>query len=281
MLRSFLIVLSTLLLAVSGAVAGTLDRIKESGVMKIAYRTDAPPFSYKNAAGELEGYTIALCQGVAVHIEKQLKLKKLSLEFVPVTAENRFNMIRDGKADLLCGATTATLSRREVVDFSLPTFVDGASVLMRKGGPQTFGDLEGRKIGVRAGTTTEEALRNTVKDLSMTVQTVAVKDHKDGVAKLLSNDISAYFADRAILVYLAAGSGAAEKLFLSDQQLTYEPYALGMSKGDGDFRLAVDRALSRIYRSGGIGTLFKEVFGDNAQPTPELLALYRISALPN
>jgi len=77
------------------------------------------------------------------------------------------------------------------------------------------------------------------------------------------------------------GSGAADKLFLSNQQLTYEPYALGLPKGDGDFRLAVDRALSRIYRSGGIGTLFKETFGANAQPTAELKALYRISALPN
>jgi len=281
MLRSFFIAIAALLLVVSGAAAGTLDRIKDTGVMKIGYRTDAPPFSYKNSAGELAGYTVALCQGVAAHIEKQLKLKKLSLEYVPVTAENRFKMIEDGKADLLCGATTATLSRREIVDFSLPTFVDGASILMRKGGPQTFGDLEGRKIGVRAGTTTEDALRNTVKDLSMTVQTVAVKDHKDGVAKLLSNDISAYFADRAILVYLTVGSGAADKLFLSNQQLTYEPYALGLPKGDGDFRLAVDRALSRIYRSGGIGTLFKETFGANAQPTAELKALYRISALPN
>ncbi len=281
MFRSFFIAIAALLLVVSSAAAGTLDRIKDTGVMKIGYRTDAPPFSYKNSAGELAGYTVALCQGVAAHIEKQLKLKKLSLEYVPVTAENRFKMIEDGKADLLCGATTATLSRREIVDFSLPTFVDGASILMRKGGPQTFGDLEGRKIGVRAGTTTEDALRNTVKDLSMTVQTVAVKDHKDGVAKLLSNDISAYFADRAILVYLTVGSGEADKLFLSNQQLTYEPYALGLPKGDGAFRLAVDRALSRIYRSGGIGALFKKTFGDNAQPTAELKALYRISALPN
>ncbi len=281
MLRTAFTALAALVLMISSVSAGALDRIKETGVIKIGYRTDAPPFSYKTSSGELAGYSIALCQAVAVQIEQQHKLKKLSLEYVPVTAENRFKMIQDGKADLLCGATTATLSRRETVDFSLPTFIDGASVLMRAGGPQTFGDLEGRKIGVRAGTTTEDALRNTVKDLSMTVETVAVQDHKDGVAKLLNNDITAYFADRAILVYLMAGSGAADRLFLSDQQLTYEPYALALPKGDGDFRLAVDRALSRIYRSSGIGALFAKTFGANAQPTAELRALYRISALPN
>ena len=78
MLRSFFIAAAAFLLVTSSAAAGTLDRIKNTGVMKIAYRTDAPPFSYTNSANELAGYTIALCQGVAAHIEKQLKLKLLT-----------------------------------------------------------------------------------------------------------------------------------------------------------------------------------------------------------
>jgi polar amino acid transport system substrate-binding protein/glutamate/aspartate transport system substrate-binding protein len=116
--------------------------------------------------------------------------------------------------------------------------------------------------------------------MSVTVETVAVKDHKDGVAKLLGDEISAYFADRAILFFLMAGSGAADKLFLAEETFTYEPYALALKKGDSAFRLEVDRALSHIYRSGAIITIFTSTFGANAQPTAELRALYRISALP-
>jgi polar amino acid transport system substrate-binding protein/glutamate/aspartate transport system substrate-binding protein len=217
---------------------------------------------------------------VASRIKQQLKREKLSVDYVPVTAENRFQAVKDGKIDLLCGATTATLARREIVDFSLPVFIDGASVLLREDGPENFGDLDGQKVGVRAGTTTEEVLRNTVADLAINVDTIAVKDHKDGVAKLLKGDIAAYFADRAILYFLMQGSGAADKLFLSDQQFTYEPYALALQKGDSEFRLAVDRALSRIYRSGEISTVFTAAFGPGAEPTDELSALYRISALP-
>jgi len=281
MYRIVLIAIASLVLMAGSAAAGTLDRIRDTGTFKISFRTDAPPFSYQGSGDTAPaGYTIALCSAVADRIREQLKLDKMELEFVPVTAENRFQNIKDGKADLLCGATTATLTRREAVDFSLPVFVDGASVLLRADGPQTFGDLEGRKVGVRAGTTTEEALGNTVKELSIVVETIAVKDHKDGLAKLLNNEISAYFADRAILFFLMAGSGAAEKLFLSEQQFTYEPYALALQKGDGDFRLAVDRALSRIYRSPAIAEVFRSTFGENVEPTAELRALYRISALP-
>lgn len=280
MIRAAIIATVLLVSSTWNAGAATLDRISDTGVIKIGYRNDAPPFSYKSSVGEPAGYTVALCRAVAGQIKEQLKLEKFSIEYVAVSAEDRFKAVQDGKIDLLCGATTATLARRELVDFSLPTFVDGASVLLRATGPQTFGDLEGRKVGVRAGTTTEQALASTVKELKILVETVAVKDHKDGLAKLLNDEISAYFADRAILFFLMAGSGAPEKLFLSEQQFTYEPYALALQKGDDDFRLAVDRALSRLYRSGAIATVFTSTFGAGAEPTGELRALYRISGLP-
>lgn len=280
MLRFAVFVAAALCLATTAAPAGTLDRIGDKGVLKIGYRADAPPFSYKSPIGEAAGYSVALCRAVAAQIKQQLKRETLSVAYVPVTAENRFTAVRDGKIDLLCGATTATLSRREMVDFSLPVFIDGASVLLREDGPQNFGDLDGQKVGVRAGTTTETALRNTLADLSITVATIAVKDHNEGIDRLLKGELAAYFADRAILYFLMRRSGAADKLFLSDQQFTYEPYALALQKGDGAFRLAVDRALSRIYRSGEISTIFTSAFGPGAEPTDELNALYRISALP-
>jgi len=280
MFRILCLALAALLPALSGAAAGTLDRIRDTGVLKIGYREDAPPFSYKDPVGEPAGYTVALCRAVAAGIKAQLKLEKFSLTYVPVTAENRFQAVADGKVDLLCGATTATLSRRETVDFSLPVFIDGAGVLLRADGPKTFSGLEGRKVGVLAGTTTERSLHNTVKEASIAIETIAVTDHKDGLAKLLNDEIAAYFADRGILFFLMAGSGAADKLFLSPETFTYEPYALALQRGDGDFRLAVDRALSRLYRSPEIATVFKSAFGATAEPTAELKALFRISALP-
>jgi polar amino acid transport system substrate-binding protein/glutamate/aspartate transport system substrate-binding protein len=281
MIRIVVAALAALVVFVGSAAAqGTLDRVKATGVFKIGYRTDAPPYSFKSAVDEPAGYSVVLCRSVAVAIKEQLRLDRLSIEYVPVTAENRFDMVQSGAVDLLCGATTATLARREIVDFSIPTFVDGAGVLLRRDGPKSFAELAGRKVGVRAGTTTETALRNTIKAASMTVETVPVADHRDGIARLLNGEIAGYFADRAILFYLMLGTGAADRLHLAEQQLSYEPYALALRKGDGDFRLAVDRALSRLYRSGAITTIFQSSFGANASPSAELRALYRVNALP-
>jgi ABC-type amino acid transport substrate-binding protein len=235
------VVFATSLIA-SSVFAGTLDRVRDSGVFKIGYRTDAAPYSYKNTLGEATGYSVDLCRVVAVAVKKSLKMKEISIKYVPVTAENRFKAVQDGRIDILCGATTATLSRRELVDFSL--------------GPGGFGELSGKNVGVRGGTTTEEGLRNTLKKLSVDAKVVPVTTHGDGLSKLEKGELSAYFADRAILLFLAAGSASPEKLNVGTDYFSLEPYALALQRGDESFRLLVDRALSRLYRSGAITRVF-------------------------
>ena len=98
--------------------------------------------------------------------------------------------------------------------------------------------------------------------------------------QLVSGDLAAYFADRAILIFLAMGSEGGEGLRLSEQYFTHEPYALALPRGDNEFRLVVDRTLSRIYRSGDIKQIFANSFGANAAQSDLLKALYVISSLP-
>ncbi len=281
MYRLLVLVFLTVFSLPSLAAAQTLEGVRESGVFKIGFREDAAPFSYKDALGEAAGYAVDLCRQVAADVKAELGLDSIEVTYVPVTAENRFAAVQEGKIDILCGPTTVTFSRRELVDFSIFTFADGASVLYQAGGPKTFEELAGKKVGVRGGTTTETALNNTLKDLSLTAEVVTVADHADGLAKLETGDISAYFADQAILLYLAAGSADPEKLRLSNRHFTNEPYALALRRGDDDFRLLVDRSLGRLYRSGKIIQVFKNAFGAKVKPSDPLKLLYAVHRIPD
>ena len=265
--------------AAGGAVAGTLDRIDHDKAIRIAFREDAPPFSYKDQSGAPAGYMVDLCRAVAKHLGEQLNLTSVRLAYLPVTAVDRFSAVAQGKADLLCEPTTETLSRRRDVDFSIPTFVDGAGLMIRSDGPRSLKALAGRKIGVLAGTTTEDALHNTLNDASISAEVIPAKTHREGLAMLDEGKISAYFADRSILIFLDQQSKAPRKLMLADNYLTVEPYALALPRGDEDFRLAVDRALSHIYRNGEIVAIFAKTFGGKAKPSGILEALYLIAAL--
>ena len=262
------------------AAAGTLDKLKQDKTLTLAYRADAPPFSFTDAIGEPAGFMVDLCRSVAKSLAAQLNVSDLKVDYVLVTAADRFEAIETGKADLLCEPTSATLSRREHVDFSIATFVDGASLLVAGEGPTDFGALAGKKIGVLAGTTTERSLRDTLASAKINAEVVPAKTHEEGLAMLDHGTIAAYFGDRAILAYLAARSSAPGKLRLAENYLSVEPYALALAHGDSDFRLAVDRALSQIYRSGEIASVFGRAFGSQTQPSDTLKTLYLISALP-
>ncbi len=270
-----------LLMTVGVASAGVLDRVAQEKTIRIAYREDAPPFSFKDKIGEPAGFMVDLCRAVAKKLAEERGLPSLSVAYVPVTAADRFEAITQQKADLLCEPTSATLSRRERVDFSIPTFLDGASLIVRADSPEKLEELAGRQVGVVTGTTTEESLRNSLKDAGIGAEVVAVKTHDDGLAMLDQGKISAYFADRSILLFLIKDSKAPEKLRLADDYLSVEPYALALPKGDNDFRLAVDRALSHIYRSGEIAGIFEHTFGGKAKPSQILQTLYLISGLPD
>ena len=268
-------------LAFATAQAATLDHVKQDKTVRIAYRDDAPPFSFTDSIGEPAGFMVDLCRSVAKHIGEQLNISDLKVSYVLVTAANRFDAITSGKADLLCEPTSETLSRRAQVDFSIPTFVDGASLLVGADAPADFAALSGKKIGVLAGTTTEKSLRDTLASAGLVADITPAKTHQEGLAMLDKGEIVAYFADRAILAYLASKSADPSKLRLANNYFSIEPYALALPHGDEDFRLAVDRALSHIYRSGEIAIVFAHTFGDQMQPSDILKTLYSVSALPD
>jgi len=276
------VLLTTLWVAWTGsASAGTLERIRHDKAIRLAYREDAPPFSYNDSSGMPAGFMVDLCEAVAKELTQHLHLPNLSVIYVPVTAVNRFEAIEQNKADLLCEPTSATLTRRALVDFSIYTYLDGASLMIRLDGPQDLQAMSGQKIGVLGNTTTEEALRDTLKDAGVTADVVLTKNHAEGLAMLEAGAISAYFADRDILTSLINKSKAPEKLAVGADYLTIEPYALALFHGDEDFRLAVDRALSHIYRSGGIDRIYAHNFGDQTKPNTLLRSLFLSTGLPD
>jgi polar amino acid transport system substrate-binding protein/glutamate/aspartate transport system substrate-binding protein len=275
-------ILSLAMVSVLGGdvLAGTLDDIRQSKTLRLAYREEAKPFAYKTPAGQPAGFMIDLCQAVAKHMGQQLKIPDLKVAYVPITTANRLDSITQNKADLICDSLTQTLERREVVDFSVPVFIDGTTFAIRNDGPQDLKLLAGKKVGVVGGTLTDEVTRRSLASVNIKADIVPFKDFDDAMAALEKGEIAAYFAGRAMLASMIQGNPSASRILLAGNYLTYEPFALAMRRGDFEFRIAVDRALSQIFKSGEIGTIFSKSFGNKDRPSPVLQALYIISSLP-
>ena len=271
--------------AAAPAAASTVDQLRTGKTLRIAFDPDAPPFSYfvpgTPTTGAPLGYSVDLCRAVAEQLKGQLKIPDLKVAYVPVNSTNRFDVIADNKADLLCASATASLSRRAKVDFSIPIFIDGASFAIGPNGPQDVAQLAGKKVGVLPGTTTEQELRRALKATHDNAEVVLVKTNQDGIDALVKGQVAAYFADRATLTFLLRKEKEAANLMMADTYLSVEPIALALRLGDSAFRLQVDTALSHLYRGGGIQQVFKGAFGPLASPSGLLAALFHVSALPD
>jgi ABC-type amino acid transport substrate-binding protein len=255
--------------------------MRDTGELRIAYRADAQPFSYKGGDGKATGYSVELCRAVARYAAAEVGRDSLKVVEVEVTAADRLNALDDDRADLLCEATTVTFARRAEMDFSLLTFATGATLLYPKDGATTFEQLAGKKVGVLVGSTTEAGLRQALAAAGIAAEVVTVPDHTDGIQRLASGEFAAYFGDGAILMIQLMQSPFRDRLRLSDKVLSFEPYALALPKGDDAFRLVVDRALARLSRTGEIVGLFQTSFGAGATPSDLIKAMWILNSIPD
>jgi glutamate/aspartate transport system substrate-binding protein len=262
--------------------SGTLEKIKATKTIALGYRDSSVPFSYAGPTKEPMGYSVDLCMRVVQDLRSELKLPDLRPRWVPVSVETRVRALVDGTIDLECGSTTNTLSRQERVDFSLTTFITGASLLALAG--SNVGDRLGAiRIAVIPGTTTEQMVKNAIASMGATAadaKLVAVNDHADGLAAVVDRRAEVYATDRAILMGLVTSASNPRQFALLDRYLSYEPYALMLRRGDPAFRLAVNRTLARLYRSGQVLDIYRRWFGQWGDPSPLTLGMYAVEGLP-
>ena len=262
------------------ALDGRLKKIRDTQSIGIAYRTDAIPFSFEDTNKQVVGYSIDLCRRVVGAIQKQLGVSELKIRWVPVTVQNRFDVVAKGQADMECGSSTVTLGRMKTVDFSSFTFLDGTGLLVKRSlAANGLSDLAGKKIGVIGGTTNERALNEALKSRVVNATVVPLKSRDEGLVQLESGAIDAFASDLVLLLGLVSTSKDSAALAILGDALSFEPYAIVLPRGDWQMRLAVNSALAQIYRSSAIGEIFKRWFGAIGRPAPLTEAMYLFGAL--
>jgi ABC-type amino acid transport substrate-binding protein len=283
MIRLCLLLLA--LLAASAPFAqgldGRLKKIADTRTITIAHRTDAPPFSFVDANKEITGYSVDLCRKVVASIERQIGVTGLKVRYVPVTSQSRFDTIAKGQADMECGASTVTLSRMKVVDFSSFIFLETTGLMAKSAaGFKSLADLGGKRVAVIGGTTNERAVNDEVKRRQISLTVVPLKSSQEAIAALESGAADAFASDVLLLIGSAPLAKDPKALALLNDKLSVEPYGIMLPRGDYAFRLAVNTALSQVYRSDDIDTIFNRWFGSFGKPTPLTEAVYILGSIP-
>jgi glutamate/aspartate transport system substrate-binding protein len=251
--------LTALALSAGGLNAQTLKKIKDTGVITIAHREASIPFSYVDEQKRPLGYAIDICLKVVDAIKSELRLPRLEVKYLAISAAQRLPIIKEGKADLECGNTTNTPDRRKEVGFAIPYYIAGGRVMVRGAtAPRDFAELSGRNITSNA--------KSTYEKFSARINFVAAKDNEEAFKLLNDGKADAWMTDDVILFVNRAQSAKPSDYSVSAKLLTVEPLAIMFRKGEADTEKVVNREIRRIMQSGEIHSIYKKWFQSAIPP---------------
>ncbi|MGV1753331.1 amino acid ABC transporter substrate-binding protein [Agrobacterium sp. CG674] len=241
---------------------GTLEKIGQTKTISIGYREDEVPFSYKGADGSATGYTVELCNYIADQVRIRLKLDKININYVIATAATRFLLVKSGKIDLECSATTNNAERREQVSFSYPHFITATRFVTKKAsGVKTIRDLAGRTVASTTGTINIEQLQTINRADKLNISVMLARQNSDGFAFVENNKATAFVMDGVLLAAQVAFSKSPDDYMVSSETFgPPEPYGILMRKGDEPFRKVVNEALRQLFVSGEINRVYDKWF---------------------
>lgn len=277
------------------ALAGTLQRIKQSGTVNMGYLGNAQPFAFTDNTGHVTGYTIALCEKIAAQIKSDLGPAALKVNWVALKFDDRVRAVQEHRVDLMCGDAD-TLVGRQSRSFSIPVYAGGIAALVRTDAPTGLKEvlsgvapshplwrafpaqlLSQQTVSVLADSPTQRWLAGKLGQLEMTATVVPVTSVQAGVQRVVDRQSNVFFGERSLLLAAASQSPASGDLTVLDRRFTYVPVAIGMAREDDELRLLVDRTLSRLYTSADFYALYAKWFGE---PDADTRNFFRLSALP-
>ena len=255
---------TALLLGVAAQAADgpTLTRVRDTGVIVIGYRPASLPFSFLDAQLRPTGYTVELCDRIVDAVRQELRLPDLEVRRVEVASATRMPLVINGTLDMECGITTHTAERARQQAFSLTIFVAETRLMTRAAERvRSLSDLRGQAVASTIGTTSIQHLAKVNEQLGLGIRILGGLDDPEGFQLLRSGRAFAFLMDDVLLRSLLAQQGpGADDYRISDQALTVEPYAIGLRKGDPQFKALVDGVLAGLYRSGEIHAIYRRWF---------------------
>jgi ABC-type amino acid transport substrate-binding protein len=248
------------------ALAQTLDKVKASGSITVAYRESSIPFSYLDDKAQPTGFGWEICGRIVDEVKKATGRADLKVATQAVTSANRIPLLQNGTIDVECGSTTNNSDRGKQVAFATNYFYTGTRFLVKAGSPiKGLKDLAGKKVVSTTGTTNFRIMRGLNEEQKLGFELLGAKDHGESQLLVQSGRADAFAMDDILLYGLAASSANPAEWAVVGDAIQVEPYAIMLRKDDPTFKALVDGVLARLMDSGEFQRLYTKWF---QQPIP-------------
>lgn len=241
--------------------AGTLKKVRDSGVVTLGVRDAAFPFSYALPSGRHVGYSVDLCLAIVEEIKSAIDRADVAVRLVALQSEQRIAAVKDGRVDLECGSTTDTRQRRQEVAFSPVIFVTGTKLMVRRdSGIRSWEQLRGRTVAASAGTTNEATIRALAEKSAPDLRLLTRPDLRQAFEVFESGQADALASDEVLLLGLRARAKEPRTLAVVGQLLSFEPYGIAYRRDDPQLAQVVERSFRRLAESRELAWVYDQWF---------------------
>lgn len=241
---------------------GTLQKIKDSGTIVVGYRDSSIPFSYiADDPNQPMGYAHDLEMKVVEAVKQELNMPDLNVRYNLITSQTRIPLVQNGTVDFECGSTTNNEERQKQVGFSNGFFEIGTRLLTATdSGINDFADLDGETLVTTAGTTSERYIRQFIDEKQMDTNVISAKDHGEAFLMLENGRADAFMMDDVLLAGEKAKAKNPDEWVIVGEPQSFEIYGCMLRKDDPEFKAVVDKALTDVFASGEINSIYDKWF---------------------
>ncbi|MBA2364917.1 MAG: glutamate ABC transporter substrate-binding protein [Actinobacteria bacterium] len=227
----------------------TMADLQDEGKVVIGVKFDVPPFGFKNPeTGEVEGFDVDLGKIIASELG-------VEAEFVEAISDNRIPFLQDGTVDLILSTMTITTDRDTEIDYSRPYFIAHGRILAPKGSDiKGIDDLNGKRVCTALASTYESTIKEQAPDADLEL----VDSYSECTELLQNESIDAISTDDVILTGMIIQDDSLE---LVGDQLTVEPYGVGIAEGDKELKGFVDGVVNDFLQNGEFDKLYEKWVG--------------------
>lgn len=219
----------------------TMAALNEAGAITVGTKFDQPLFGQVDADGNPQGFDVEIAKIIA----SELGIPESGITWVETVSANREPFIQSGEVDIVVATYTINDKRKEVISFAGPYYNAGQDILVLAGNPEGIEgpeDLEGKPVCTVAGSTSEANIKE------YTDQVTSLGGYAECLPLVSSGQVVALTTDNVILAGLAANSNG--EFEVVGNPFTEEPYGIGLTKDDNDFRMFINDVLEEAFEDG-------------------------------
>lgn len=252
------LVLALVLIAAFGASAEAqvLERILESGELRVGVSGNQPPFNAKDRAGELMGIEIDLARMLAGAFGVEAR-------FVEKPFGELLSAMDAGEVDVVMSGMAITAERSVKYEFVGPYVLSGKSILTNESALTAEGKVDFNRSDLKLAALENSTSQRFVERNLPAAQLVKVKDYDAGVQMVIADEVDALVADMPICM-LSVMRYPNDRLATLDQPLTVEPIGIAMPTSDARLKSVVTSYLDAFEGSGLLEKLRKKWLEDGS-----------------